>query len=801
MNNAALPAPNLSFIVNAHREELLLMPALRSVIAAAVFCRNINISCEIIVIGDKVDPATRSVISRFDQQIDVIEYVEYGNLGSARQHAIMRAKGEYYCFLDGDDIWQEKWPALAYQHAQRTDNRNCIYHTELFAGFGVDSSFVRAQLRSDDPIFHPLHLATSWHFCNNLFAHSSIFTRVPITPYDHSKGFGSEDWHWSCETLAQGIERDLVPGTVYFYRRDPARPTLGTIAGLVLQPTALFRDPAIIDSYADFAGLDDRCDAQLLHIKNRIRYADELPAWLYAEAKAATRYDNDIFELLRVASDLKCETPDINVGASYLFGRAAAFCGGNYSIVAIDCENMTSDRAGHLQLGLRRAARDGHRLLVLCGDALTAQQLVRQEGDVCYFNYKMVLRECGDIAYLLDQALGNFLSNYRPAAIINVNSEYVDYFCGARRQFLGHQDIPSVRYMLAPLHDIQAAFWDRRLMADLNQTKFSYTYLAVTDLDSFKYASAMYSVSGTEILMVPAKLSYIELLISHVRSAQRKPSPSTPDKLTLAADYDNQTVDVSCILNLHREGAIVMPTFTSIARMMEFAQHQGLHCELVIVLDNADGETRRLTAEAQKNFFSALPVTIIEVSNGDLGSSRRNGIDRSTGTYIALLDGDDLYSENWIAEAFSHARSEAPGKAAIYHPEVNIYFGAHHRAFRHPDPATLDPSGIAGLLLENYWTSLSFGHRSIYLENPVHDNGIDDGHGYEDWHWNMDTVAKGIKHRPVPRTAHFVRLKPTGSLNLRSASGSAIVRPSSFARQLIFGRSKSKAVGVSSVHN
>ena len=194
----------ISFIINAHKERGVLVPALKSVLLAAKECKQANIETEIILVADKVDSVTKNIIQSWRQHIDFVDFVEFGNLGLARNHALNLATKDYFCFLDGDDIWQKEWPAKAYFFAQANDPLNTVFHTELFVSFG-DHYEVRKQIQTTDPLFHPTHLAISWHFCNNLFAHRNVFERVPLMPYDHSKGFGSEDWHWSCETLAVGI--------------------------------------------------------------------------------------------------------------------------------------------------------------------------------------------------------------------------------------------------------------------------------------------------------------------------------------------------------------------------------------------------------------------------------------------------------------------------------------------------------------------------------------------------------------------------------------------------------------------
>ena len=54
--------------------------------------------------------------------------------------------------------------------------------------------------------------------------------------------------------------------------------------------------------------------------------------------------------------------------------------------------------------------------------------------------------------------------------------------------------------------------------------------------------------------------------------------------------------------------------------------------------------------------------------------------------------------------------------------------------------------------------------REIYGRFPYRPNRLDQGFGFEDWAWNCETIAAGLKHRAVPETTHFIRSKPADSL-------------------------------------
>lgn len=763
----------IALAITVHEEGLLLVPALHSALAAAEACHADGVDCRIAVLGCAPDARTRRIVERFQAKSSLVGYTELAAGTPFHQHALTQINAEFYCFLNGDDIVQREWPLAAYRHALQSNYLNCVYHTELLAGCGA-VPFVRTQLKSNDPIFHPLHGLLTQHFWHNMFCHAAIFERAPAFVRQAAAPHVFETWHWGCETLALGIGRDSVTGTVQFSRHAPA--SLDVVAA----PAALVKDALAIGSYGAFSGLHDATLAAQLAAKNSLRYREALPDWLFREAKRASAFDSDVFGLLSASSALACDTPETSTGAAYLLARAAGFCLDAYTIVAVDCEALEAGQATLLEAGLRHARRK-QRLLVLCGDVLAQSALVREEDGICYLNLRMVARACGGSAFV-QRALAIVLANFAPRALVNINFDLVDEFCGQQRQSLALAQVPTVRYLEGALEDVHAGYNERRVLAALNHGRFACTHLAVTDFDNFSYAKSLFAPAGIEVLLVPARLSHIGAVIEHITQQGK---PKTEKALVPATPQPVDQVDVSCILNLHREGNILVPTFRSIARMLHFAQQQGIACELVLVLDRADVHSRRLAIEAQSGVLAGVVTTVCEVDNGDLGRSRRDGVAQARGSFIAFLDGDDLYSENWVAEAFLLAQSEADG-ATIYHPELNVYFGEHYRTFWHPDAQGLERDVKTGLLLENFWTSLSFGPRALYLANPVDDNGLEQGFGYEDWQWNMHTTARGIVHRPVPRTLHFIRLKATGSLNSNSSKRSVIVRPSRLAHSLVF---------------
>jgi hypothetical protein len=85
------------------------------------------------------------------------------------------------------------------------------------------------------------------------------------------------------------------------------------------------------------------------------------------------------------------------------------------------------------------------------------------------------------------------------------------------------------------------------------------------------------------------------------------------------------------------------------------------------------------------------------------------------------------------------------------------------------------------LLTTNYWNACAFAAKSVFERCPYHVSRVGEaGFGFEDWHWNCETIADGFVHRLARGTARFERRKDGGSLNVAHQRVGAVIRPSKF---------------------
>ncbi len=232
---------------------------------------------------------------------------------------------------------------------------------------------------------------------------------------------------------------------------------------------------------------------------------------------------------------------------------------------------------------------------------------------------------------------------------------------------------------------------------------------------------------------------------------------------------------VSGIVTFHGEGIVAHYTLLGLDRLRKHALAEGIPVDFVVVLDNADAETREIVVNC--------PVlqdtdTVLEVGNCDLGLSRNSGIEVARGDFIGVFDGDDYYSANWLAEALRTVRLRT-GKVVV-HPEYQISFGTIHCIVRPVDLDEQKDYPLVSCLAVHPWTACAFGCREMFLECPYEaTNAKQSGFGFEDWHWNLELLAKGYRHVSAAGTAHYYRRKAT-SLLTETIANSAIIRPGRF---------------------
>lgn len=212
--------------------------------------------------------------------------------------------------------------------------------------------------------------------------------------------------------------------------------------------------------------------------------------------------------------------------------------------------------------------------------------------------------------------------------------------------------------------------------------------------------------------------------------------------------------DLSLILNLHDEAPYLARTMRSAEDAARYAAASGISTELVIVLDAAAATTRQWIAGYSTDCFES--IRRIEVQNDSLGPSRADGIRAARGEYFVLADGDDLMSFNSLAVLVETARAAGPDVIVI--PEYLFEFGERYyivKLYGYPHIGPLQA------LFAHPFVSRIMMRCDRFPEAGYRDVRLNRSYAYEDWHFNSDALARGMRFMVAPGTILFYRKRRT----------------------------------------
>jgi glycosyltransferase involved in cell wall biosynthesis len=200
------------------------------------------------------------------------------------------------------------------------------------------------------------------------------------------------------------------------------------------------------------------------------------------------------------------------------------------------------------------------------------------------------------------------------------------------------------------------------------------------------------------------------------------------------------------------------------------ARSRGFTVEQIIALDKATEATTDYFNQPRFDHWQRRTM-----HEGDLGRVRNAVVPDTQGDYIAFLDADDLFSENWLAEALTTVRAgEERGEGLIASPELEVLFDRNLASVRNleQDSPLFTPYF---LYLRGYYDSLCVAPRQAHLEVPYLHRDIAHGLAYQDFQFAIETMSRGWKHVIVKDTIIFKRRRDT-SLVVESSARKAIIR-------------------------
>ncbi|MDT3457104.1 glycosyltransferase [Stenotrophomonas pavanii] len=234
---------DLTAIVTFHREGLLAHATLRSYLLARNRARERGIDVQMLLILDNADHETAEVVRNHPDLAgdELILDTSAGDCGLARNIGVSHSSGTYVCTLDGDDLISRDYFQRHVEYARNVPD-STILHAELVVSFGGTEHYSHQLNPVTMPFSNDLLMVVN-PWISAIFARREVLQQIPyVACFPRLTGYGFEDWHWACQTLAAGLEHRVVPETAYFYRVKSSGSMNQNSAALraVVPPTRLF---------------------------------------------------------------------------------------------------------------------------------------------------------------------------------------------------------------------------------------------------------------------------------------------------------------------------------------------------------------------------------------------------------------------------------------------------------------------------------------------------------------------------------------------------------------------------------
>jgi len=232
---------DVSVVLNAHRRDTFLKRTLLSLGEAASFASGLGVSSELVVVLDRSDSLTKSVVASFKPpgfSSQTVFEVDNGSLGLSRNDGADASRGTCVFMHDADDLISYNAIYELYMNAVR-NGVNSIQICGILMAFGADYHVVD-YFGSD--VISPMSLVDGHPYVSRIFAHRALFKKLRYTDLRLTAGYAFEDWFFNAEALAAGCTFHSVKDAIFFYRRrtDGLLEKVNLISTRQIPPSKLF---------------------------------------------------------------------------------------------------------------------------------------------------------------------------------------------------------------------------------------------------------------------------------------------------------------------------------------------------------------------------------------------------------------------------------------------------------------------------------------------------------------------------------------------------------------------------------
>lgn len=214
--------PAISVIVPVYKAEAFLADCVESILSQSFT------DFEIILVEDGSPDSSGKICDEYATKYDCISVIHQENQGqaAARNHAMARAKGEWICFVDSDDLIHPRMLELLYQAVRESgasiSQCGMLEAVDLPENFRKDREVDFQILPMDEETLVALHDAQEypgWVAC------AKLIRRDLIEDYPFREGRVYEDNEAVCRWLCNGGTLASTKEQLYFYRGNPESTT------------------------------------------------------------------------------------------------------------------------------------------------------------------------------------------------------------------------------------------------------------------------------------------------------------------------------------------------------------------------------------------------------------------------------------------------------------------------------------------------------------------------------------------------------------------------------------------------